>query len=304
MAILKDEVGNEVRLAPSTLVGRSSRCDLRLDDPRVSAEHAVIRWHGGRWLIRDLGSRNGTLVQGQRLQGGVAVPLEVGADLRFGESEAVWWVVSVGAPVAMALLGSEVVEGAGDLLALPSDEDPKLVVFFEDGAWLAEAAAGERRVVEDKELVQVDGRCYTLALPAPQDTTVSAAETSPSVRTMTLRLQVSLDEEYVSGEVIDGGQVLSLGSRAHLYLLVTLARARLRDRERGIAEREAGWVYQDELTQGLKMSDAHFYLAVHRARRQLADLGVRDPQRIVERRRTSRQVRIGARELLVVSAAS
>jgi pSer/pThr/pTyr-binding forkhead associated (FHA) protein len=54
----------EVRAFPFTL-GRSEDCDLQLDSTRVSREHAeIIRTPSGL-VIRDLGSRNGTRVNGQ-----------------------------------------------------------------------------------------------------------------------------------------------------------------------------------------------------------------------------------------------
>jgi hypothetical protein len=52
--------------APVTL-GRSRDCDCVLAEPSVSRRHAELRREGGRWLLRDLGSRNGTRVNGVRL---------------------------------------------------------------------------------------------------------------------------------------------------------------------------------------------------------------------------------------------
>jgi hypothetical protein len=51
---------------PVTL-GRSRNCDCVLADPSVSRRHAELRHEDGRWLLRDLGSRNGTRVNGARL---------------------------------------------------------------------------------------------------------------------------------------------------------------------------------------------------------------------------------------------
>ncbi len=45
-------------------VGRHIDNRLRLDDPGVSRFHAVLEWHGGRLLLTDLGSVNGTFFQG------------------------------------------------------------------------------------------------------------------------------------------------------------------------------------------------------------------------------------------------
>jgi pSer/pThr/pTyr-binding forkhead associated (FHA) protein len=50
------------------MIGRSSICDLVLADPQVSARHAVVHPTGQGALIQDLRSRNGTFVNGQRVQ--------------------------------------------------------------------------------------------------------------------------------------------------------------------------------------------------------------------------------------------
>ena len=50
-------------------LGRAPGCDVLLDDPTVSSRHAVLSPRGGRLLVDDLGSRNGTLLNGRRLNG-------------------------------------------------------------------------------------------------------------------------------------------------------------------------------------------------------------------------------------------
>jgi hypothetical protein len=54
---------------PRFLVGRDEGCDLVLDDPKVSREHAeIVAGAGPLRILRDLGSANGTLVNGQPLR--------------------------------------------------------------------------------------------------------------------------------------------------------------------------------------------------------------------------------------------
>lgn len=48
-------------------VGRDPACDLVLSDATVSRLHAELCWHDGAWVLADLGSRNGTRVNGWRL---------------------------------------------------------------------------------------------------------------------------------------------------------------------------------------------------------------------------------------------
>jgi FHA domain/Domain of unknown function (DUF1707) len=49
------------------VIGRSSACQLVLADDTVSRRHAELYVEGGRWLLRDLGSSNGTWVNGRRV---------------------------------------------------------------------------------------------------------------------------------------------------------------------------------------------------------------------------------------------
>jgi transcriptional regulator with GAF, ATPase, and Fis domain len=51
------------------VLGRASHCDIVVPDDRTSRRHAEITWTGEHWEIRDLGSRNGTAVDGRVLTG-------------------------------------------------------------------------------------------------------------------------------------------------------------------------------------------------------------------------------------------
>lgn len=53
-------------LGERLIVGRSSRCDVVLRFPCVSSRHCELTWEAGCWHLRDLGSRNGTAVNGTR----------------------------------------------------------------------------------------------------------------------------------------------------------------------------------------------------------------------------------------------
>src|SRR5262245_44116926 len=51
------------------VVGRSAECQLSLDDPLVSRRHALLTVTGDGVSIEDLGSRNGVLVNGAKIEG-------------------------------------------------------------------------------------------------------------------------------------------------------------------------------------------------------------------------------------------
>ena len=55
----------------TTLIGRSPECDVFLDDVTVSRRHAELRREGDRFVIRDLGSLNGTYVNRKRIESAV-----------------------------------------------------------------------------------------------------------------------------------------------------------------------------------------------------------------------------------------
>jgi hypothetical protein len=65
-------------------IGRDHGCGLRLADDCVSRLHAELRVADGAWLLRDLGSMNGTWVNGIRVVG--EVPVRPGDTVRFGVS--------------------------------------------------------------------------------------------------------------------------------------------------------------------------------------------------------------------------
>jgi hypothetical protein len=49
------------------LIGRIHACDLVIADPTVSTRHAFLGHVEGRWFLRDLGTTNGTFVNGARV---------------------------------------------------------------------------------------------------------------------------------------------------------------------------------------------------------------------------------------------
>lgn len=68
----------------AVLLGRSPSCTLVLDDDYSSSRHARIFPHEGGWWVEDLGSTNGTFVDGER----IAEPrrLDPGTPVRVGQT--------------------------------------------------------------------------------------------------------------------------------------------------------------------------------------------------------------------------
>jgi pSer/pThr/pTyr-binding forkhead associated (FHA) protein len=59
---------------PSVIVGRHTQCDARLDSQRVSRRHCILTEDRGELVVRDLGSTNGTWINGRRVEHGRLKP--------------------------------------------------------------------------------------------------------------------------------------------------------------------------------------------------------------------------------------
>jgi hypothetical protein len=73
--------------AGRSAIGSSTESDLVIDESSVSRAHALIEHFAGAWFVEDLGSRNGTYVNGQRISGRRVV--RPGDEIRLGVVRAV-----------------------------------------------------------------------------------------------------------------------------------------------------------------------------------------------------------------------
>lgn len=69
--------------ASGVKIGRSSTCDIQVDRPTVSRQHCELKYQSGRWMIEDIGSANGTFVNGVKVEPGELV--EVNGEIRLGK---------------------------------------------------------------------------------------------------------------------------------------------------------------------------------------------------------------------------
>jgi adenylate cyclase len=72
----------ELREGPPLVIGRAPNSDVPIFDPTISRRHAEVQCGGGGFAIRDLGSSNGTYVNGERVSERAIVPGDV---LTFGK---------------------------------------------------------------------------------------------------------------------------------------------------------------------------------------------------------------------------
>jgi hypothetical protein len=76
------EAGREVTLAGALTIGRADDADLVLADAGISRSHARVTSAGGAVTIEDLGSSNGTFVNGEQVTG--SRPLREGDEIQMG----------------------------------------------------------------------------------------------------------------------------------------------------------------------------------------------------------------------------
>jgi hypothetical protein len=285
------------------LVGRSRDCDLVVRARDVSSRHAMLEHDGADWVLRDLGSRNGTWLDGERFGVGSARVVPTGARVGFGR-EAEPWVLQDAAPpepVACCMGDDRQRLAEGGYLVLPGADAPEHCIYrSSDGRFVSEHQ-GSTRAIEDREIVSLhDGSAWRVHLPGADAATWQEDPTALSLARLRLRLAYSRDEEHVEVVASCGEQRLDLKARAHHYALLVLARRRLADAAAGMPEAEQGWIRQDELGTMLRMTDNHLYITIHRARTQLGELGVADAAGLVERRPGTRMLRLGVGRLEVV----
>lgn len=109
---------HDVELAPGeTVVGRSPRCQLVLDDPLVSRSHARLVVNGPYVTIEDLGSANGVLVNGQRLER--ARVLGAGDTVAIGQSTFSLGIDKNAAAPARERSGAQTLSGFQAMLSAP-----------------------------------------------------------------------------------------------------------------------------------------------------------------------------------------
>jgi hypothetical protein len=92
LAPVRVEPGREV------ILGRSPECALQLPAAGASRRHASVAWRGGAVVLRDLGSTNGTYLNGERVSQETA--LRSGDRIRIGGLEILYCCVEAGTAVS------------------------------------------------------------------------------------------------------------------------------------------------------------------------------------------------------------
>ncbi len=305
MAILQEvRTRQQLTLRALHVFGRNpAKADTLLTNGDASQIHASIRWNGKQWEIIDH-SRNGTWVNGQRLASNVWQVLQPGQKIRFAPGSPLEWVVhNLDAPCAMLLqtapAGPQDNAPATIVLKsihfLPDDQQPEASVYRSPlGQWVMETAQDDR-VLADGDLIEVGESCWRFYSAQGLEATTNVREPDlPGNGGVVFDFHVSRNEEHILLTVNSPLGQADLGERTHHYSLLTLARARWQDIERGLDASSQGWLAIEQLAHMLGLEQSHLNTQLFRARNQIArDLpGASNIENVIERRRG--EVRFGA----------
>jgi predicted component of type VI protein secretion system len=106
------DLGQQFPLEADTItIGRDPAADLVINDPEVSRQHARLTRRGDHFLIQDLGSTNGTFLDGRRLAGD-PVPLAPGQ------------LITIGSNVSLVFEGEPDIAATIMAVDEPADEEP------------------------------------------------------------------------------------------------------------------------------------------------------------------------------------
>lgn len=306
--------GTRVFLSAEHIVGRLSSCHLPLAAAFISSAHALVRWTGESWEVRDLGSTNGTFVEGNRLDRGASARVKRGESIVFGEPSETWRLDDDRPPVAAAVPedGGEPSFFSSGVIAIPSTDEPLATIYCEGQAdepaerstgltaglaWALEYDEVKSPLIPGQRF-QVGGRSWRFECPNGATVTRALGARPKRLADVTLTFEISQNQEYVSLKVKEAQTVHDLGIRACFYLAYVLYQERTREHDSALPA--AGWLDVEAVMRKVKDYNSHSHLNVEifRLRRLLYDAGVEDAASIIERRRG--QLRFGAQRAEVV----
>jgi len=288
-------------MAHHTIGRRPDRVDTRITSSEISGIHAAIQWTGTHWNIRDL-SRNGTWLNNQQMVPAKNYALQQGDHIAFGRAGNPPWVVeNLDAPENLLVdLESGEAQALEQYHLLPDEREPLASLHYSPltGQWLYELTGnsnGGHSATMVKHGDRIDCGLYSwrLFLADNQGATKELSLQQLSITDFDLRFSVSHHEEHVQLQLRQQDLKQALPARIHNYLLLYLARARVRDMQRGVDSEAQGWVSIQLATRELGITVNHLNTQIFRARKQIGESlpDAIDTSRLVERR--SWEIRLG-----------
>jgi len=138
--------GREIDLDQEVVIGREGVA-FTLDDSELSRRHAAVRPVAGGYEVEDLGSLNGTFVNGKKIEG--ATRISGGDTLKIGQTS-----VRLEAERAAATVASAVPAAAAAMASSPASNGPGpgTAPTTPFGTYAAPAGTGRRRGIASRQL--------------------------------------------------------------------------------------------------------------------------------------------------------
>jgi ABC-2 type transport system ATP-binding protein len=198
------DVGRELPLAGTILIGRDPSADVVLADTEVSSRHASLAPVDGGIAVEDLGSTNGTYVNGQRVSG--TQRLSAGDRVQFGAT-----VVEVRGPAAPATPPPAAPPAAQQAPGREKQIPSLPVLVFTSGQLAGTEWPVGQQVVIGREPGVAD-------IMLDQDTDVSRRHTSfsPAGYGLTVQDLGSTNGTHVNGHRLDHAVSLGTGDKVEI----------------------------------------------------------------------------------------
>ncbi|MFO0924913.1 MAG: sigma 54-interacting transcriptional regulator [Pirellulales bacterium] len=160
------------RLEPALplVIGRASQNPIVVADERCSRNHAEIRNASGRWVVRDLGSRNGTLVNGTTISG--EVELQEGDTIQVASCQ-MTFVRSLGQ--AFRTPTEDPSPTRDDQRTLEHSEPQTITHRRREASWLKRAPMSEQETVEESQSAMTATELFRLSYDLAKELTPESA---------------------------------------------------------------------------------------------------------------------------------
>lgn len=283
-------------------LGRSPASDLVFPSERVSWQHAAITVENGIPWVRDLGSRNGTFVNGERL----GAPRVICDGDVLGISPAVALRVRVMGTAEPAVPRALVVEDVATGVRYPvrserftigasgelrtSGAGATLLVTGPDDLWLG--VDGEDVPVAVDVPFVVDGRTYAVRRADLERSPTLGATSGQPLYDLVATLNGDSGAEATLVDP-DSGRSHRVEGENRALLLYILGRRTQADTDAGTPGGDRGWMSDDDVATALwgrgqaSRDDNALHVLIHRVRKEVAAAGF-DPWFIEKRRRCIR----------------
>ena len=286
-------------------VGRAPVNDLTINNTMLSQFHAILWIEGGQAHVRDLGSRNGTFVNGSRAEG--TVTLSPGDVMSFGpdtrvriakvdgrfEAPPTLVVQDQDSGLCWVIRGDRMHFGGTPECEIQVGDGPRLATLLVTGPdeiWLGEESddrpltMGESFAVGDQTFAVNPGASLLEVTAAP----ARPAATSSYPYVLTVTLDGPMGPQATLEDVM-GGLSYKVEAENRAVLLYILARQWLEDDSKLDVDR--GWCSNEDLLTGVwgrsAQDDNKLHVLVYRLRNELKKVGF-EPWFLEKRRRYTR----------------